>query len=99
MSERTTFEYAAKMTTDIAADYLSKLAEAVSRKSFEINGLGKSIDFSLDKMVRLELKAVSKEKEGEIQLEISWKEDSAPPPEKLEITPVITEADAGPDQL
>jgi amphi-Trp domain-containing protein len=94
MSEKTTFEYAAKMTTDVAADYLSKLAEAVLHRSFEINGLGKSINFSLDKMVRLELKSVSKEKEGEIQLEISWKEDDETPPDELEITPILTETDS-----
>ena len=90
MSEKTTLEYAGKMTNKVASDYLSKLAEVFQYKQFEIQGLGKSIHFSLEKMVRFELKALSKEKEGEIQLEISWKEDTTPA-EKLEIIPTVTE--------
>jgi len=91
MSEKTTFEYAGKMTNKVVSDYLSRLAEAFRYKEFEIQGLGKRIHFSLEKTVRFELKALSKENEGEIQLEISWKEDMTPA-EKLEIIPSITES-------
>ncbi|MBN1368434.1 MAG: amphi-Trp domain-containing protein [Dehalococcoidales bacterium] len=90
MSDKTTFEYAGKMTNKVVAEHLSKLAEVFRYKEFEIQGLGKNIHFSLEKTARFELKALSKENEGEIQLEISWKADTTPA-EKLEIIPSITD--------
>jgi len=85
VSDKNVFEYADKLEATEVADYLMSIAEGVKAKSLMLQGKGQSIALVPQDTMKLKVKAASKEGTGEIELELSWKEEYAVGSQKLEI--------------
>lgn len=85
MSEKNEFEYAEKLGATEVADYLMKVAEGLKSRNLTLQGQGQAITLLPKEIVKLKVKAESKEGKGEVEFEIAWKEEYIIGSQKLEI--------------
>jgi len=85
VSEKNEFEYADKLEATEVADYLVAIAEGLKSKSLKLQGKGQMITLVPPETMKLKVKAESKEGKGELEMEISWKDEYIVGAQKLEI--------------
>ena len=101
MSEKTSFQYADRVSAEQTAGYLRQVADGLRRGSMTLEGQGQQITLSPSSLVKLEIKAEGYEGKGELQVEVSWKPLDVTSAETLQVVAgaEAAEADTSPQSL
>ncbi len=101
MSEKTSFQYADRVSATQIAEYLHQIADGLRRGSMTLEGQGQQITLSPASLVKLEIKAEGNEGKGELELEVSWKPVDRTSSETLQVVAgaEASEADPPPQSL
>jgi amphi-Trp domain-containing protein len=85
VSDKTAFEYSDTVSGEQIADYLSQIADGLRRGSMTFEGQGQQIALCPTSTVKMEIKAESRDGKGELQLEVSWKPETATASDGLQV--------------
>lgn len=87
MSEATDFKYSDRMKSEQAAEYLTRLAEGIRNGQLTLQAEGHTITIVPKDIVKLEVRATSREGKGELELEVSWREKYVLSARRLDVQP------------
>jgi amphi-Trp domain-containing protein len=80
MGKNNGFEFAGRVSTEQAAEYLERVAAGLRAGHIGLGAGGRRVNLVPAGIVKLELEAEGEEGEGAISMELSWKPAEAPAP-------------------
>ena len=91
MSSKEAFEYAEKLSTVEAIEYVMEIAAGLRSPFLKLEGNGQALTLVPQKTVKLKIKAEKEDGKNRVKLELSWKIDPIETETKLGISALTRE--------